>query len=110
MPQSVYCAPCGTAIGADVVADNIYYTTLDIRLEDICYCGRANRIAANNLGVDQSCSMLFIHLDQYLKSFQNRLTGFPVADSFLKGSPFIIIKINNGGLAIANISVFRSMT
>lgn len=43
-------------IGADIVADNIRYAIFDIRLDDICYGGRANCIAVGDLSMGKPAS------------------------------------------------------
>ena len=58
-----------TGIGADVVADNAHYTIRDIRLDDIGYGGRTDRIAVGNLGMGKPCAMDFIQFKEYLASF-----------------------------------------
>ncbi len=49
LSASVQFAPCGTGIGADVVADNIRYAILNIKLNDICYGSGTDCIAMGNL-------------------------------------------------------------
>lgn len=57
---SIHFTKRSAGIWADLVADNIRYAILDIRLDDICYGGRADCIAVGNLGMGKPCSLLFI--------------------------------------------------
>ncbi len=43
-------------IWADIAADNIHYTILDIKLDDICYSGKTDCIVVDNPGMGKSCS------------------------------------------------------
>lgn len=63
---SIHFTERSAGIGTDIVADNIHYTILDIRLDDICYGCRADCIAVGNLGMGKSCSLFFIQFKQYL--------------------------------------------
>lgn len=55
----IYFPQRGTGIGADIVMDDILYTILDMRLDNICYDSRTDRIAVGKLGADQSVSLFF---------------------------------------------------
>ena len=69
LSASVQFAPCGAGIGVDVIADNIRYAVLNIRLNDICYGGRADCIAMGNLGMGKPCTMDFVQFKKYLAPF-----------------------------------------
>lgn len=64
--SSIHFTKRSAGIGADLVADNIRYTILNIRMDDICYGGRADCIAVGNLGMGKPCSLFFNQLKQYL--------------------------------------------
>ena len=47
--------PQGSAgIGADIVADDILYAVLDVRLDDVGYGSRTDGIAVGKLGMGES--------------------------------------------------------
>ncbi len=55
-----------TGIGADIVTDDILYAIFDIRLDDICYSSRTDRIAVCKLSMGEPCSLFFVQLKQDL--------------------------------------------
>ena len=50
-------------------------------MDDICYGGRTNCIAAVNLGMGKSCSPFFVQFKQYLAPLYNTFTGLLVTIS-----------------------------
>ena len=101
--SSIHFTKRSAGIGADIVEDNIRYAILDIRLDDICYGGRADCIAVCNLGMGKSCSLFFVQLKQYLAPLYNSFTSLFVMDRLLKCSSFIITEFNNVGFRSCHI-------
>ena len=62
----VHFPQCSTGIGADIVANDIRYAILYIRLDKICYSSRADSIAVGKLSMGKPRPLLFVQFKQYL--------------------------------------------
>ena len=75
--------PQGSAgIGADIVADDILYAVLDVRLDDVGYGSRTDGIAVGKLGMGEPRPLSFVQFKQYLATLQYSLAGLFITDCF----------------------------